>query len=181
MIIVPFDTKTLPDVYVSVGNKMFWKFPDDVGRPGSNISQELWIQDNHIIQFNSHSLYYVDIKSRKDGSVSLNKVQDDINTKLWFVKTFMISKKFQAELNRVARISPEIVQLIQAYFDIITTITLSFMSYEQKKRMEENIKLFERMTNVMLEGRKWMMDRQEVTWGNMLYAILRSYGMNKVW
>ena len=179
--IVPFDVKTLPDVYASMQGKIDLRFPDDVGQPGSGLSEELWIHDNYVIQFNTSSLYYINIVSREYGSVSLDEIRKYLDGKTWMIQAFNISKEYQEEIRRVCSLSPAVVDIGNAYMGIMQTLLLFGITSEQQKTMEKAIAEFERFFGVKYIGRKWARDGKEVTWGQLLHAIYMSYGMKKLY
>ena len=179
--IVPFDVHTIPDVYVSMQGKIDWRFPDDVGQPGSQLSEELWIHDDYIIRFNLSSLYYVNIVTREYGSVPLDEIRKYLNGKLWVIKALETSGKYQEELMRVYSSSPDVSVIGNTYMGIIQTIILHGMSSEQHKALEESIAKIERLTGAEYAGRKWTLDGKSITWGKLLHAIFMSCGMKKVY
>ena len=115
---LPFNLKTMPDAFFTVNAKMYPMFPDDVGISGG-LSQELWLHDNYLIQFNKDTLFYVNIVSREYGKESLEMYE-----------------KMQREIELLVNRNGQVLQIIQLYFDIITTILLSFCSTTQIKEME---------------------------------------------
>ena len=177
---LPFNLKTMPDAFFTVNAKMYPMFPDDVGISGG-LSQELWLHDNYLIQFNKDTLFYVNIVSREYGKESLQSIKNNLSVKMWFIRCHEMYEKMQREIELLVNRNGQALQIIQLYFDIITTILLSFSSTTQIKEMESKASIIYSISGAKLNGRKWMYEGREITWGTVIYTILRNNGMNKPW
>ncbi len=179
---VPFDTtRTIPDCYFLMQSKMFFGFPDDVGASMNGWCPLMWIQDNYVIQFNNHSMYYVDIISRDYGSISYETIKQSLNDKLWMLQSHKCSDLMIDEVDWLVKHNPQAQYRLQVYIDVIAAMLCPILTDSQICTMKEQILSIERATGAKFVNRKWMIDGKDITWGHLLYSVLRQMGMKKIY
>lgn len=178
---VPFDLKHVPDGFLSTDVKLFWGFPDTVGRGSKDISTEVWVHDDYLIQFDDNYLYFVNIITRDYGSISFQNIQLIDGGLTWLTGSLNASRIVQPQLLSIMNQNREAYQYIQAYLNLVYVITETVMFQEDTELLNNSKDILERgCVGLRLEGRKWKAEGREITWGKVIYSIIRSFGIQKL-